>query len=76
MRPYAATSDPSLPRREYSGGHGPAESISDDDYDDNDDDDDDQDEGVQIDVAPYGHGYDITMSSGGPSVPRTRKVRR
>ncbi|MCJ1406672.1 hypothetical protein MMC19_000739 [Ptychographa xylographoides] len=76
VRPYAATSDPSLPRREYSGGHGPAESISDDDYDDNDDDDDDQDEGVQIDVAPYGHGYDITMSSGGPSVPRTRKVRR
>ena len=67
-RPYAASSDPSLLRREYSGG---GEQYEQDNSED-DVDYSDQDEGVHVDVAPYGQNY----VTGPPGVGRPRNSRR
>lgn len=59
-RPYATTSDLSLPRREYSGEAVHQEISSGEDVED----DDEEDDGVQVDVVPYGQGYDVNMTTG------------
>ncbi|MCJ1431723.1 hypothetical protein MMC27_001078 [Xylographa pallens] len=71
-RPYAASSDPSLLRREYSGG---GEQYEQDNSDD-DVDYSDQDEGVRVDVAPYGQNYGMNVVTGPPGGGRPRKSRR
>ncbi|MCJ1400593.1 hypothetical protein MMC11_003799 [Xylographa trunciseda] len=70
-RPYAASSDPSLLRREYSGGSGPyEEENSDGEVDYND-----QDEGVQVGVVPHRQGLNVVTGPPGGNV-RPRKSRR
>ncbi|MCJ1295775.1 hypothetical protein MMC34_007339 [Xylographa carneopallida] len=71
-RPYAATSDPSLLRREYSGGGDQYEQ-------DNSEDDVDyseQDEGLQVEVAPYSQNYGMSVTTRPPGGGRPRKSRR
>ncbi|MCJ1384825.1 hypothetical protein MMC17_007943 [Xylographa soralifera] len=71
LRPYAASSEPSLLRREYSGSGGQYE------QDDSEDDVDYSDhEGVQFDVVPYGQNYGMNVATGPPGNGRTRKSRR
>ena len=65
-RPYASSSDPSLLRREVSGGNGQLGNTSEDDVDD-----DDEDASVQVNVVPHGQGYDVKFSEG-----RQRRSRR
>ncbi|MCJ1239982.1 hypothetical protein MMC14_007981 [Varicellaria rhodocarpa] len=67
-RVYASSSDPSLLRREYSGGNAYQVSGSDDDMDDDDDDN-----GVQVDVRAYSQGFSANSNGSGG---RQRKGRR
>ncbi|MCJ1483053.1 hypothetical protein MMC06_003219 [Schaereria dolodes] len=69
-RPYASSSDPLLVQRKHSGQGG--RSGSEDDLDDDDDDDD----GVQVDVIPYGQGYNVQVNSPGFNNGRQRKGHR
>ena len=71
-RPYAASSDRSLFRREYSGGREHYEQ----DNSDDDVDYSDQDDGVRVDVAPYGQNYGMNVVTGPPGGGRPRKSRR
>jgi len=71
-RPYAATSDPSLLRREYSGEGAPYE-------EDNSDDEveyNDQDGGFQADLMPYRQNYSMNVATVPPGNVRPRKTRR
>ncbi|MCJ1387801.1 hypothetical protein MMC18_000644 [Xylographa bjoerkii] len=71
-RPYAASSDPSLLRREYSGDGGQYEQDDSEDQVDYNDDD----EGVQVEVVPYGQNYGANVALGPPGNGRPRKSRR
>ena len=89
-RGYTSSSDPTLVRREYSGGSGHnmrGGFASEDDDDDEDDEEGDEGSGVLVDVVPYGSGYEVNVSSSrgqqgpasgsaGASTGRARKGRR
>ncbi|MCJ1339065.1 hypothetical protein MMC09_004354 [Bachmanniomyces sp. S44760] len=73
---HASSSDPSLLRREYSGESNrrrEAESESEEDEEedeedgdeDEDDEDDEEGDGVQVDVIPYGKGYEMNVAREG-----------
>ena len=65
-RSYASSSDPSLLRREVSGGNGQFGSTSEEDVND-----DEEDAGVQVNIVPHGQGYDVNFAEG-----RQRRIRR